>query len=260
MYPVIAHIYGPLAIHSYGLLIVIGLALALYLVNKNPLRKKLMSEEELFSFVLWQIAAAVIGGKLLHMIVEWHEYRSWTDFFAIWEGGFSILGSLIAVGFTSFWYLYNHNIPVLPTFDLIARYAPILQGFGRLGCFFAGCCYGQPTDLFCGITFTNPDSLAPLYISLHPTQIYSAVSYLVIFLLLKYWYKKFKKPGQLAMVYLMLAGLERLLIDFFRDDRITSVILDTMGLSFISVHQMVALGIIFTGFIGFIVCSGRKGH
>ena len=251
MYPIIFHIYGPLAINSYGVAIVIGLVIFLWLATKNPLRARLMSEDIFHNFIMYGILVAIIGGRILHVISERSEYGSWLDMINILDGGFSILGTVIALIIYIGIFLNVHKIPVLRTFDLIAEYAPILQGFGRIGCFLAGCCYGAPTICFWGITYTNPLVGAPLGIKIHPTQLYSAAVFFIIFFILQYLQRYLNKPGQLFSVYLILLSLERFTIDFWRDDRII------VNSHVLSLHQWIALGIIIVGCISFIVCSKK---
>ncbi|MBW2099219.1 MAG: prolipoprotein diacylglyceryl transferase, partial [Deltaproteobacteria bacterium] len=122
--------------------------------------------------------------------------------------------------------------------------------FGRLGCFSAGCCYGKLPDLPWAVTFTNPDSLAPLGVPLHPTQLYSAANNLIIFgfLLLFKRIKKFE--GQLFWIYVLLYGITRSIIEIFRGDPRGGVLFgilsvsQTIGaaMSIIAVFMLVVLG------------------
>ncbi|MBM4306741.1 MAG: prolipoprotein diacylglyceryl transferase, partial [Deltaproteobacteria bacterium] len=90
--------------------------------------------------------------------------------------------------------------------------------FGRIGCFFAGCCYGKETSLPWGITFTDPNSLARLNINLHPTQVYEAIASLALFLFLDWKRKKKTFEGQVFWLFLLLYSVIRFLIEFWRDD------------------------------------------
>jgi phosphatidylglycerol:prolipoprotein diacylglycerol transferase len=82
----------------------------------------------------------------------------------------------------------------------------------------AGCCYGKPTDLKWGVVFTHPNSLAPLNVSLHPTQIYSTISGFLIFLILLLLHSKKKFEGQVLLWFLILHSTARLAIERFRGD------------------------------------------
>jgi phosphatidylglycerol:prolipoprotein diacylglycerol transferase len=90
--------------------------------------------------------------------------------------------------------------------------------FGRIGCFFAGCCYGKYCDLPWAVTFNHHDSLAPTGIPLHPTQLYEALGNLAIFLFLFFFRKRKKHDGQLFWLYVLIYGITRSFIETFRAD------------------------------------------
>lgn len=92
------------------------------------------------------------------------------------------------------------------------------HSIGRLGCFFAGCCYGKACDLPWAVTFTNPDSLAPIGVPLHPTQLYSALTNLFIFIFLCFFRGRKKFDGQLFWIYVLLYGVARSILEIFRGD------------------------------------------
>ena len=89
---------------------------------------------------------------------------------------------------------------------------------GRIGCFFAGCCYGKQCSLPWAVTFRDSDSLAPLGVPLHPTQLYSSGSNLLIFLILLVLRRYRKFDGQIFWLYVALYGAARSLIEIFRGD------------------------------------------
>ena len=102
--------------------------------------------------------------------------------------------------------------------DICAPSVAIGQVIGRWGCYFAGCCYGVPTDLPWGITFMDERSLAPLNIALHPTQIYLSLNALLIFSVLIWFRKRKSFDGQLFWLYGTLYSVGRFIIEFFRGD------------------------------------------
>lgn len=232
------HLYGPLSIHLYGVCIIIGIVISLLCMKRNRRFLQLNLENKYADIIIVAIAAGVIGGRALDVLSSPQFYPQWIDVIAVWNGGFSILGSIIGVTLTVPLYLWYNTIPIVPVFDLTAIYAPLLQSIARLGCLFAGCCYGiVTTSNFC-VTYTNPDSMAPLFIPMHPTQLYSSALLFLIFLFMHFIAQyRYIKVGQLFSLYLTLVSLERFIVDFWRADRIMYAI----GLSF---HQFVALGII----------------
>jgi len=115
-----------------------------------------------------------------------------------------------------------HRWPVLKTADAYAPGIAFGHSLGRLGCLAAGCCYGKPTNVKWGIVFTNPVAQkltgTPLYVRLHPTQIYEWAAEFAIFLVLVWMYKRRTRYGQVAGTYLFLFGIARFVIEFWRGD------------------------------------------
>ena len=249
------HIYGPFNIYSYGVFIALGCMIIYWLISRDTRRIALVDTDRLLNIFSICIIAAAVGGRLLHLLGSSQTITSLYDIFALHEGGFSLLGSVLAILCVVPWYLKKNNIPVLPFTDLMALYAPLLQAISRLGCFFAGCCYGKPTQLFWGVTYVTEDTLAPRFCKLHPAQLYAAFGDLCIFLLLYFVLQKFlKKPGQLLCLYLSLSSLNRFFMDFFRDDR---EFLNIPAMRILSLHQWIALGIIISS-IGYFIFITRK--
>ena len=103
--------------------------------------------------------------------------------------------------------------------DIMAVVTCIVHGFGRIGCFMAGCCYGIPTTGFLGVTFTNPVCQAePLNTTLHPTQLYEATFIFCILILLSFLKTKKQFDGQLFLLYLILYAFGRAILETFRGD------------------------------------------
>jgi len=95
----------------------------------------------------------------------------------------------------------------------------IVHGFGRIGCFMAGCCYGLPTDSFLSVVFTNPVCQAePLHTPLYPTQLFEATFIFSLLILLFVLKKKKQFDGQLFLIYLMAYAVGRGILEMFRGD------------------------------------------
>ncbi len=211
------HLYGPFSINSFGLMIIIGLLVFSYLLLKDPKRPSIISIENYFSMLTPGIIAAIAGGRLLFVLTHWNTFNNWIDIFAIWQGGFSLLGGIIALILVMPLYFKKYQIPILPFLDLIGIYAPLLQAISRIGCYLGGCCSGCPASYF----FTT-----------HPAQLYSVAALLSIFLFMYFvarrWYLK---PGQLFCIYLLAMSAERFFNDFFRDERETSSIITSLSVA-----------------------------
>jgi phosphatidylglycerol:prolipoprotein diacylglycerol transferase len=131
--------------------------------------------------------------------------------------------------------------------DLVAPSIAIGHGIGRLGCFFAGCCYGKPTALDWGVTFTSPlagkISGTPLGVALHPTQLYEAGAEFLNFAILVWLGTKRRLTGQIIGAYFVLYGIERGTIEFFRGDPGRTLLFGDR----VSLMQIVSLVLILLG-------------
>ncbi len=222
MPPILLHIYGPIAIHSFGTMIVLGLIITLYLLHRDKPLKKIISDEQLTTIFQLSFVSGIAGGRIWFLITNPFVIEHWTDCLTVWNGGLSILGAIIAIMTTLTTYFYCTKLPVLKILDRIALYTPLLQSISRFGCFFAGCCFGKPTNLPWAIMYKHYDSLAPLHIHLHPTQIYSslflACSFITLLLFDRYCPRS-KISGSILALYIMLISIERFSVDFLRGDQ-----------------------------------------
>lgn len=257
MYREILPIWGPFSINSFGLCIAVGLVIFTWLFVNNSARKALINDDQLSSLLTFGIIATLCGGRFLYIIQNWHFMDSIVAIIALWNGGLSILGGII--GCLLFVLLYStiNRIPIFPLFDVIALYAPIIQTFGRLGCFCAGCCHGTFCCSWYAVTYTDPNSFAPLNIPLHPTQLYSALSLFVLFWILHILARKKLPTGTILGAYLLLSSTERFIIDFWRADR---EFVQGGYCGILSLHQWIALLIIIAALALLYFNSSAPSH
>lgn len=252
----ILNIFGPISIHTYGMCIATGVFIAIFLALKDIALQKIITKNDLFCLVNIAIIAGIIGGRLLYILVDEDALDNWLDAFALWDGGFSVLGSIVAIILCVGGYAFWHKIQLPYLFDLVGLYGPLIQAFGRMGCYFAGCCHGTPTTLPWGITYTDPLSYAPLCTRLHPTQLYNVIALAGLFFILKYLSKRNKLPSG-SLFFLSMIGISfiRFFTDFWRGDRI---LISTIGGYWISGHQIISLGLMLFFCAGVIIIFVRK--
>lgn len=252
------HIYGPISICSYGVMVFIGILLFTYLVNKDSARPKIMTSEQFFDALVFGTLVALVGARILFILTNVSSIIHWYDLFAVWDGGLSILGAIVAIIAVLPFYLCYRKISVLPFFDLCATYAALLQAISRIGCFFAGCCYGIETTVPWAIVYHDIRADAPVDVSIHPTQLYSAFLLFVIFLIVRFGVRRIATaPGQLLFTFLILSGAERFIVDFWRADR---EFFTFDHLHFLSIHQYISLGLALCSTIGLIIILQKARH
>lgn len=216
-------------------MIALGICVFTLCIINDRRRKKLVNEDQFVSLLIRGIIAATIGGKALFVLMNSDAFTHPLELIQFWHGGFSILGSLIAVICIIPFYVRRFNIPLAPFLDLIALYAPLLQSIARLGCLFAGCCFGKISNTV--FSMAVADDYGNL-IYRHPTQIYSSAALLLIFLILYFFIQhRTKKNGQLALWYLILVTAERGMVDFFRSEQQFSA---AFPFSWLSINQWIA--------------------
>lgn len=208
-----------ISLHSYGLMIALGIVSTFY-VTLSKTKRFGMDTDKLSSLFVWVILAAFIGGKLFFFMEDISKYTNDPSLISkAMGGGFVFYGSLIFAIPTIIFWLKKNKIKVRPFLDVLAFAGPVVHSFGRVGCFLAGCCHGKVCESWVGVTFTNPDSLAAIKNQpLYPTQIFDIIVNLIILVTVIILEKKQKFEGQLFLVYLMMYGVGRSIVEMYRGD------------------------------------------
>ena len=166
---------GPLTIYGYGVMIALGV-LAAYGTAEYRARKLKMEYDHVFYLIIWCLIGGFACSKLLYWLTEWKSIVQDPAFLL------RTMGRRLCGIRRNHWRDFG-RISVLPFkeaaflkfFDLVAPSVALAQGFGRIGCLLAGCCYGRETEGALAITFQN-SSFAPNHVALIPTQVYSSLS------------------------------------------------------------------------------------
>ena len=221
MFPILVKI-GPVSIHTYGFMMALGVALGLWFVYSQA-KKFDMPAARLIDMGFYTIIIALLGAKLILLIGNFAYYTHYPkELFSLARSGGVFQGGL-AFGFVfTLWYLKKHKLPVWKTADLIGPALALGHGFGRIGCFAAGCCYGRACEQLWGISFMNDYSHdltgIPQGTPLHPTQIYEAVLNFLNFGILFIILKKKKFDGQVFPFYIINYSIIRFVVEYYRGD------------------------------------------
>jgi phosphatidylglycerol:prolipoprotein diacylglycerol transferase len=208
-----------ITLYSYGFLIAIGILLSFFFIHRRTKRFGI-TKDQLSTLFVWCILAGFVGGKLFFFFEDIGKYQADpSKLLKLTGGGFVFYGSVIFVIPVIIWFLRRNKIAVRPFLDIVAFVGPIAQGFGRVGCFMAGCCHGKVCDNALGVTFTDPESLArPLNVPLYPTQLFDIGINLLIFITLFVIEKRKQFAGQLMLIYLMMYAIGRSINEIYRGD------------------------------------------
>ncbi|MBU5486204.1 prolipoprotein diacylglyceryl transferase [Clostridium sp. MSJ-11] len=215
MRPVLFEIFNR-EIYGYGTMIAIGILSAILLLNYR-IKDKKYNEDHIFNMIIIGIVSGVFGGKLLYIITDFKYIIDNPSSLKDLGYGFVIYGAIIGGALGVYLYCRKRGWNALEMFDLIVPSLALAQGFGRIGCFFAGCCYGRATTLPIGVDFTNSPFVTPGVLR-HPTQIYSAIFDFSLAAFLIWYSKRNKNAGRIFALYAIIYGIGRIAIEFLRDD------------------------------------------
>lgn len=184
---------------------------------KTSLSAKIASE-----LAIWIILGGFVGARALHIIAEYPQYYldHPSEILKFWKGGFVFYGGLLGGLISAFIFLRRKHQIFSKWLDHSAPVIAFGYAFGRLGCLWAGCCFGKECTLPWAIVFRSGVE-APSGIPIHPTQIYASLAELLIWLVLLNL-EKLKSitsnSGQLFYVWMILHGTSRIFVEQFRGD------------------------------------------
>lgn len=209
---------GSLQIHWYGVLIALGLLLAvIYACGRS--KEFGLHEDDLVDGVLCIVPFAVICARLYYCIFKWDSYSdNLLSILYIWEGGLAIYGGVIgaAIGIVVFAKVKKQKVNLLTVLDITSLGFLIGQSIGRWGNFLNREAFGAQTDIFCRMGLY--DTLTGQVQYYHPTFLYESLWNICGFVLLHFLSKRRKYDGQIALGYVAWYGLGRTLIEGLRTD------------------------------------------
>lgn len=239
-------IFG-LEIKFYGLLIALGMVLGVFVACKLAKYRNLKSDD-IILLALYVLPLAVIGARLYYVIFSEHSYTFW-EIFEIWNGGMAIYGGVIGGAIGVVLYCVIHKKNFIDVADIAVVALILGQGIGRIGCYFAGCCYG--------IEVTDPAFMwFPLSTQINgvwhlSTFFYESICDFIIFFVFLWLFRgKVKTRGVMLSLYLISYGVVRCIIETFRGD---SLYIGTMKVS-----QLLSLILMVVGIILLLVIYTKK--
>ncbi len=263
MHPVLFEI-GWFTIHSYGFMLALSFLVGIY-VAKRRAAKFGIEPNQILDLSVYIILGAVIGSRLLYVAYHLDEYRNILDMFALWEGGATLYGGLILTVLLSYFFAAKRHLKFLQIADVISPSIALGIMFTRTGCFLSGCCYGKPTSMPWGVHFPDgcaadyysrqmAESLSLSSVNLHPTQLYASLYGLIIFLLLLLFERHVNKRGGTFGAFLVLYGISRFALDFFRfyEENMRVFI----GLT---LNQLLSVGLLVLGVV-LLLRKAEEGH
>jgi phosphatidylglycerol:prolipoprotein diacylglycerol transferase len=269
MYPVIFEVpswvpfLGGEPITSFGVMMLLSFLTAGY-VLRAEMRRMGEDPEKAWDMVFMAVIGGIVGAKGYYVLLNWERLLSdpvgliFARGGLVWYGGFLLATALVV------WEIRRQKLPLRQMADACAPALALAYAVGRVGCFLVGDDWGRPTGSWVGIRFpqgapptrvdiierefgiTVDPALVEQYgqiVPVHPTQLYEVGMSTLIFFFLWRIRRNEHRPGWLFMLWLVLAGLERFLVEFLRakDDRF---------LGLLTLAQVISLGIVTVGIVG----------
>ncbi|MBM4200235.1 MAG: prolipoprotein diacylglyceryl transferase [Gammaproteobacteria bacterium] len=244
---------GPVKVHWYGLMYVIGISAAWWLSRRRAQQPGFpWTPAQVEDFIFFTALGMVLGGRIGYML-----FYNFPGFladplmiFRVWEGGMAFHGGLLGTLGAMWLYGRRHGMSFLELGDFVAPFVPIGLGAGRIGNFINGELWGKVTDLPWGMVFPTGGPLPR-----HPSQLYEAVlEGLVLFVILNFFSRKPRPVGAVGGVFLMGYGIFRFLVEFVREP---DVQLGYLALDWVTMGQLLSLPMILGG-LGLFIWAYRK--
>ncbi len=249
----IALAIGPLKIHWYGLMYLIGFACAWWLgVIRARKPGSGWNENQISDMIFWGAMGVVLGGRagyvLFYNFDKFLADPLWL--FAVWEGGMSFHGGLLGVIIVLYWFGKQHGKTLMEMGDFVAPLIPIGLGAGRVGNFIGGELWGRTTDVSWGVIFPRAGDLPR-----HPSQLYEFVLEGVVLFVVLWWFSSKPRPRMaVSGLFLMLYGTFRSFVEFYREP---DAHIEFVAFNWLTMGQVLSLPMIILG--GFLLfCASRK--
>ncbi len=241
---------GPLTLHVYGIMVALGFLSAL-IISERRAKKRGMDTEILYGIFWCAIFGGAAGSKLLYYTVSIPDILKDPSILWSFQNGWVVYGGILGGVFASFLYCRYKKADFVQYLDLVLPEVAFAQGCGRIGCFFAGCCYGRETDSVLSIQYWQSE-YAPNGVKLIPTQIYSSIGDFALAFLLMAYAKREPKKGKIAAGYCILYSIGRFIIEMMRNDY-------RGAWGFLSTSQIISIVILVLG-IAIFVIAGRQSE
>ena len=212
----VAFTIGSIEVRWYGIMIALAILTVVSWTTWQARKGANVSYDTVFTAALVGIPSGVIFARLLHVIDKW-EYYGQNPVEIFGGGGLTAYGAVLGATLGVWIYSRFSKVQFGYLADVIAPGIILAQAVGRVGCLLNGCCYGLETLLPWSIVYTHPNSLCPIGVTVHPTQVYEIIWNLIAFGVLVKLKGRLKPDGSLYLTYLSLYSVWRLGTDFLRE-------------------------------------------
>ncbi|ANN68366.1 prolipoprotein diacylglyceryl transferase [Bordetella bronchialis] len=210
---------GPLAVHWYGLMYLLGFGLVYLLGRWRIARGKVaggFTPRDLEDLIFYSVIGVVAGGRLGYVLFykPGYYFTHPLEIFYLWEGGMSFHGGLLGVILVMLYFARKRGVSFFTVSDFIAPLIPLALAMGRLGNFINGELWGRPSTLPWAMVFPQSGDGVPR----HPSQLYELCLEGIALFILMWWFARKPRPtGQVSALFLIGYGIFRFLVEFTRE-------------------------------------------
>ncbi len=218
MYPILLDL-GFWQLRSYGVFVAVAIAVGVWWSAREAERRG-FSRAAVHDLAWTAVLAGLVGARLWYVIFsepEAYLARPW-EILALWHGGLSVQGALIAGLAAGVWFIRRRGLPFWRFGDAVVPGLILGQTVGQIACLLNGDTFGTPTTLPWAIVFTHPGAMAPLAVPLHPIQVYELLAYGAVFLIVQRVARTARREGSVLLTYAVLYGVVRFAMEFVRGD------------------------------------------
>ncbi len=255
MHPILLEL-GRFKIYSYGFMLALSFFVGILLAAKRAEKQGLKSDL-IYDLSIILILGAVIGSRGLYILTHLDHFHGLMDIIALWQGGATYYGGMILAVAGAMVFLRIKGVSFLKVADICSLSVALGVFLTRIGCFLSGCCFGKPTECSLGMIYPAGSPAGNTYsgIHIHPTQLYSSFYGLVIFLALLVLEKKKGFDGYTFGFMLILYGIARFVVDFFRFYEDSAIVWH----GFID-NQLISVVVIVGGLVLLFVQGRKSGN
>ena len=231
---------GAITLHSYGLFLVLGFFLSVYLACVEAKRRG-VDPNILLDMAMPLLLVSILCCRILYFVVYPGQWQGIGQFFQIWNGGLSFHGAFVGAISVIAYFCWSRKISFFSLADIIVPGALAGYAIGRIGCLFNGCCYGHECNLPWAVQFQTEGNRAILTAPSHPAQAYSTILSLFLFAIL--WKMRLNPrwnrfPGQLTLIFFAFYAFERFVVEIFRNGATAPL---AFGISWLTMAQLVSV-------------------
>ncbi len=268
MHPILFRI-GSYEVPSYGVALTLAFAVGIWLARRRAAARGI-DEESVIDVCMLILVTSIIGARLLWVATHTDQFQpphgAWSEALNPFRGGsyvgfggLSVLGGVVLATLSALAFMRWKGLPVLRTADVLAPSVALGQGITRIGCLLNGCCFGLPCDSWFCLRFPggSPADVAFHDHALHATQLYSSAAGFAFFVVLSLLLRRHLFDGAVFGAFLVLVGVERLLLDLVRHQD-PSVVWFQIGSTDFGANQGVSAALLGVGIAVLAMLASRR--